>query len=99
MDLLIIRHGRPERVEGAEGTADPGLTDIGHDQALAVARFLADEPVDHIVSSPMLRARQTAEPLSQILQLPVQVIDDLAEIDKDAQEYVPIEERRADAGE
>lgn len=47
----------------------------------------------------MLRARETAGPLSQLLQLPIEVIDDLAEIDKDAQHYVPIEERRAEAGD
>ena len=59
MDLIIVRHGRPERVEDLAHAADPALTDIGHAQAEAVARFLLGEQVDHVVASPMLRARQT----------------------------------------
>jgi probable phosphoglycerate mutase len=44
MELLLIRHALPVRVEGAEGTAaDPDLSDLGHEQAKALAAWLADE--------------------------------------------------------
>ena len=99
MDLIIVRHGRPERVEGLVNAANPALTDIGQAQAEAVARFLLQEPVDHVVSSPMLRARQTGQPLADALGMDAQVIDDLAEIDQDANEYVPMEELKAEGGE
>ncbi len=33
MDLLLVRHALPERVEGADGPADPVLTDEGRDIA------------------------------------------------------------------
>jgi probable phosphoglycerate mutase len=99
MDLLIIRHGRPERVEDLATSADPPLTDTGLRQAEAVAHFLLGEPIDHIVSSPMRRARQTAQPLADALGIDAEVIADLAEIDKDANHYVPMEEVKAAGGE
>jgi len=97
MDLIIIRHGRPERVEGVQ-SADPGLTDIGHAQAQALARFLLQEPIDHVVSSPMRRARETAQPLADALGMDPEIIDDLAEIDQGSSEYLPMEEIKAAGG-
>ena len=47
----------------------------------------------------MLRARQTGQPLADALGMDAQVIDDLAEIDQDANEYVPMEELKAEGGE
>ena len=43
MDLVIIRHGRPERDERTEGagTADPPLSDLGRRQADATAELLS----------------------------------------------------------
>ena len=99
MDLIIVRHGRPERVEDLAHAADPALTDIGHQQAEAVARFLLGEQVDHVVSSPMLRARQTAQPLADALGMDPQVIEDLREIDAESNEYIPTEELKAEGGE
>jgi probable phosphoglycerate mutase len=99
MDLLIIRHGRPQRVEDLVTSADPPLTEVGMRQAEAVARFLLKERIDHIVSSPMQRARQTAQPLADALGLDPEIIDDLIEIDKDANEYLPMEEIKAEGGE
>ena len=41
MELLLIRHALPVRVEGAEGTAaDPELAELGHEQARALAEYL-----------------------------------------------------------
>lgn len=99
MDLIIVRHGRPERVEDLASAADPGLTDIGRAQAEAVARFMLQEQVDHVVSSPMRRARETAQPLADALGMDPEIIDDIAEIDRDATEYVPMEELKAEGGE
>ncbi len=98
MDLVIVRHGRPTRVEGANGAADPSLNDLGRAQADAVARFLLGEPIDHVVTSPMKRARETARPLAEALDLAPEVVADLAEIDKDADSYVPVEEMKAEGG-
>ena len=56
MELIIVRHGRPIRIEGADGIADPELAPIGLKQAEAVADYLQDLSIDLVVSSPLLRA-------------------------------------------
>ncbi|MEJ7799088.1 MAG: hypothetical protein WKF60_01125 [Ilumatobacter sp.] len=33
MELILVRHVLPERKEVQEGSADPGLTEEGHQQA------------------------------------------------------------------
>ena len=59
MELLLIRHGLPERIEGADGPADPVLTEEGRRQADLLAGWLAHEPIDHVLSSTLRRARET----------------------------------------
>ncbi len=98
MDLVIVRHGRPQRIEGADGPADPPLTDIGREQAETVARFLIGEGIDHVVTSPMRRARETAAPLALALGIDAEVVDDLAEIDSGSDSYLPMEELKAEGG-
>ena len=61
--VFLIRHGESESNAGLP-SADPGsapLTPEGRRQARQVARVLADLPA-LIVTSPYLRARQTAQP-------------------------------------
>lgn len=95
MELVFVRHGLPERVEVETGTADPHLAELGHRQAAAVGEFLAAEGIDAIWSSPMNRARETSAPLAELLGLAPSIDDDLAEWDKDAAFYIPIEEMKA----
>ncbi|MGH9084827.1 MAG: histidine phosphatase family protein [Acidimicrobiales bacterium] len=97
MELLLIRHALPVRIdEGvADGPADPHLAPTGVEQAKALAGWLADERIDAIWSSPMRRARETAIPLSERLGMEVVVDPGLAEFDRDAASYIPIEELKA----
>ena len=95
MELLLIRHALPIRVEGAAGPADPPLSDVGHRQAAALVRWLAPEPLDALVVSPMARARETAAPLATARGLDAEVHDGVAEFDRDADSYVPMEELKA----
>ncbi len=90
-----MRHALPVRVEGGTGPADPELAEAGRDQAHALAAHWAGR-VDAIWSSPLRRARETAAPLEAALDLVATVDDDLAEMDRDADAYIPIEELRAD---
>ena len=93
----MIRHARPVRDEAPEGgSADPVLAEVGHVQALATAEYLVGEGIDHIVSSSMKRALQTAEPLADRLGLGVEMLDDLRESDHRNQLYVPAEEMDRD---
>ncbi len=95
MELLLIRHALPLRVETPGQPADPPLAEAGQVQAVALARHWAPR-VDAVWTSPMLRAVQTAEPLVTALGVTPEVDDDLAELDRDQHHYIPIEELRAD---
>lgn len=98
VELLLIRHALPVRIDECgpdAGPADPELAPRGREQAAALAAWLADERVDAIWSSPMRRARETAAPVGALLDLPVAVDDGLAEYDRHALSYIPIEELKA----
>lgn len=95
MQLILVRHALPVRMEVVEGTADPHLDPRGHAQAQRLADYLVEEPIDALYVSPMLRARQTAEPLARALDLEMVVEDDVAENDRKGQFYAPTEELKA----
>jgi probable phosphoglycerate mutase len=61
-----------------------------------MATYLATEQIDALYTSPMKRARQTAEPLSRLLGLEPTVVDDVAEWDRNSSEYIPIEQLKAE---
>ena len=88
MELILIRHGLPER---RDDTADPPLSAEGHDQARRVAGWLAGEKIDAVYSSTMRRAVQTAEPFAARAGLPIVQHDDIAEFDRGSGAYVPLE--------
>lgn len=82
MTLLIIRHGESEAdlLDVHEGRADFALTPRGHRQAEAMAEYVSSRyRVTAIYSSPLQRARQTAEHLAQKTGLPVAEDDRLME--------------------
>ena len=81
--IVFARHGQtaPNRDGLVLGRADPELTDEGRRQARLLAEALAGEPVSAILSSPLLRARQTAEAVAEACGLPVTVDQRLVEID------------------
>ena len=88
--LYFIRHGESEaNVLGlfAGQDDDSKLTPRGEQQALDAAHKLLAQGVkiDQIVSSPLLRARRTAEIMAPILGIPIKAII----YDKRAMEYDP----------
>ena len=97
MELIIIRHGRPERIEHADGAvADPELTDLGHRQAEAMAAWMKAEHLDAIYASPMARARQTSSPLESAFGMEATVVPGVREFDDGESAYIPMEEMKAD---
>jgi len=67
MRLILIRHGQtPANVEGIlESTVPgPGLTDLGRTQAEELVDALADQPIDALFVSTMVRTHLTAAPLA-----------------------------------
>jgi probable phosphoglycerate mutase len=95
VELLLIRHALPIRREVVSGPADPELAPQGHAQAEHMANYLGTERIDAVYTSPMRRACETAAPLARVLGLAAIVEDDVAEYDRHASEYVPIEELKA----
>ena len=61
--LHLVRHGRATGGYGAD--ADPGLDDLGRAQAGAMADVLGPLGPLPIITSPLQRARQTAEALER----------------------------------
>lgn len=57
-----------------------------------MANYLASERIDAIYTSPMRRAIETAAPLARTLGLEAVVEHDVAEYDRDASAYIPLEE-------
>lgn len=97
MRLTLVRHGRPDE-DDAASPHDPPLRSEGRLQAQAVAALLADEGVTRIVSSPMQRARETAQPLASRLAMPAQVVDGWAEADRHLDRYRSTETLRGLGG-
>jgi len=88
--LILVRHGQPDLV-ATQGGGNPPLTARGHQQAQAAATVLAEERIDRIVSSGMIRADHTAAPLANTLNQPVEILHGLGEIDRLGGPYVSID--------
>ena len=80
MELYLIRHGQSTNNEGKlPRAADPPLTDIGVEQARWAGESLKDESITRLYCSPMLRTLQTAQIISDIINLPPHVFVGLHE--------------------
>ncbi len=96
MELILIRHGQPQRVVKEDGTpADPPLSPLGMEQARKLARWMADERLDALYSSPLLRASMTAEFLGKTQGREIIVEPGVMEFDHRSEVYIPMEELKA----
>jgi len=95
VEIVLVRHGLPLRVELETGIADPELAAEGHEQAAKMATYLGVEDVEAVYVSPLRRAIETARPLCKVLGLEAVVSEGVAEFDRNSREYVPVEELRA----
>lgn len=93
MHLFLIRHGQSfVNLPGWDGSnPDAGLTELGHQQAQALATWLVNElpAVDSIYCSTMQRARQTAAPLAAQYGRPVNFDNRLREIGASRYDHQP----------
>ena len=82
--LIFVRHGQSEaNVTRTISNRDlpHSLTELGKDQALNLAETLAMREVQIIYSSPILRARETADIVAGACGIEVTVADELREFD------------------
>ena len=79
--FYFVRHGESEMNAAGliTGSLDVDLTARGRQQALAAAAALERAPVTGVYTSPLKRARETAEPIAARLHLPLNIVEGLAE--------------------
>jgi broad specificity phosphatase PhoE len=79
----LLRHGEVHNPDGVLYGRLPGyrLSEDGVLMAKAVARWFGDHDIAALFSSPMQRAVETAQPMSEAFDLPVSVDDGLLEAD------------------
>ena len=95
--LVMLRHGQTEysAQRRYSGRGDLPLTELGERQAAAAAARLSRmDGVAAVVSSPLLRARQTAQPVADALDVPLSVHEGLVETDFGAWEGLTFAEAR-----
>ncbi|MFT4615592.1 MAG: broad specificity phosphatase PhoE [Bacteroidia bacterium] len=90
MDLFLVRHGEAAASWGE--STDPGLSELGREQAVAAAQILQPQASadTRLVSSPLARAQETCTPLAQALQRDVAIDDVFCEVPSP----VPLEQRQ-----
>jgi broad specificity phosphatase PhoE len=81
--VYLIRHGKPSATWGGVDE-DPGLDETGKAQAEDVAKTLlalpeAERPT-HVVSSPLRRCRETAEPYAKAIGAEIEIDAAVGEI-------------------
>lgn len=84
MHLYLIRHGQSfvNLADWTKGNTDEPLTELGQQQAAALAAFLPARlpQVDVIYASTMQRARETAEALARAYDMPICFDDRIREL-------------------
>jgi len=82
--LYMIRHGKPAATWGEHADPDPGLDAMGHKQARAAAEALKALPESErptrVLSSPLRRCQETAQPFADAIGVPVEVEPRVGEI-------------------
>jgi ribonuclease H / adenosylcobalamin/alpha-ribazole phosphatase len=80
---ILLRHGQTEfsTERRFAGRGDIALTETGVRQAAAAAERLAARGIDMIVTSPLQRARRTAEAVAAVTGAPLAVDEGLVEAD------------------
>lgn len=85
MLVHFVRHGESASNAAPGAMALPGnqgdrLTERGFEQARAVAERLGDAGASRILTSPLRRARETAQVIAEKLDLPVTELEELREL-------------------
>ena len=96
MRLIIVRHGETywNEAHKFQGFSDIELSSKGISQAQALAESLKGETLVAIYTSPLIRARQTAEQIARYHDCPVILKEELKELNQGQLEGLTAEELR-----
>jgi broad specificity phosphatase PhoE len=100
MQVHFVRHGESVSNAAPGGMALPAvqgdrLTELGREEAATVARYLGDVGATRVLTSPLGRARETADILGGRLGLPVEELEELQELrESKGYEELSLEDQR-----
>lgn len=82
MEIIFARHAGTQfnKEKRFLGVLDQSLNDVGRKQAIELANYLKDENLQKIYVSPLKRALETVQPISKLLNLELQIINELSQI-------------------
>ena len=94
MDIYLVRHGETQwnKEEVFRGRKDIPLNEAGRKQAKQAGAYFAGMPVSRIVSSPLARARETAEAIGLATGAPVETAEAFIDINFGIWEGLPLRE-------
>lgn len=88
--VVVVRHA-----ERAPGSGDPPISEIGRARATALAELLKSSNVAAIITTQLLRTRQTAEPLAAALRITPTVVNAQPDLARHAAEVAGAARRHA----
>lgn len=93
--ICLIRHGETDwnALGKLQGRTDIPLNETGKKQAKETGAFLTGSDWDVIITSPLRRAKETAEIINQYLGLEIIEMEDFIERNYGDAEGMPFEER------
>jgi len=98
--VTLVRHGQTATSARSaySGRSDIPLTEIGREQARQAAQRLTGAGVDAVITSPLIRARDTARAIADATGAPLTVDERLTEVDYGAFEGLDRAEAREQLG-
>ena len=98
--ISFVRHGETahNRDGRLQGRVDLELSEKGLDQAARLASRFTGKAVAALITSPLLRARQTAAAIAEVCECDVEVDERLIELDYGEWDGRPLAEMRTDGG-
>jgi probable phosphoglycerate mutase len=81
--VTLVRHGQTARSATGtySGRLDVELTEIGRAQARRAARQLAGKSIDAVITSPLMRARDTGQAIAEAAGVGLAIDERLTEVD------------------
>ncbi|HEY1096301.1 MAG TPA: histidine phosphatase family protein [Alphaproteobacteria bacterium] len=81
MKIYLVRHGETtgDIEDRIGGSYDDHLTSLGREQLAKTAQKLADKNIEIIFSSPLVRARESAQIIQQAIGSPIEIVDGFRE--------------------